>query len=197
MKEIYQRLWDFFSDAIIQAPIDMRRLEKIAQHNHMVFSTIPLNVLIDPSEEAQNYFPVERVYCYPRMMVPGYGASAHTPNTIVYNGWQSVGWYRQSCIFGQEWTEWPSKVGVEGVEADVLNYGHEWNSMLLWQAVKPLVCTLPIHLSIPPNVKLVGRYGQWRKGVLAHEAYVDTVNYLEGTRIQRKSASTTPPATFG
>jgi hypothetical protein len=32
-------------------------------------------------------------------------------------------------------------------------------------------------------VRLVGRYGQWRKGVLVHDAYLETTAYLEKSRV--------------
>lgn len=182
---IYRRLWNFFEDAIIEARIDVARLEKIAQHNHTVFSTMPLDKLLTVSEERRDeFYKTEKIFGYPRMMTPGY-RQPHGPNTIVYNGWASVRWYRQSSIFGQEWTEWPYNVEAEGVKEDVERYGHEYNPMLLWQAVKPVACTLPIHLLIPPNVRLVGRYGRWQKGVLSHEAYEDVVNHLEGASSTR------------
>jgi hypothetical protein len=199
MQQIYQRLWEFFSDSIVEVPVDLKRLDNVAKNNHVVFSSMPLNVLLDPEAKLQDHFACETVYVYPRMITPWAGTSPHGPNTIVYNGWLAVQWYRQSRIFGQEWTEWPYSVGAEGVEEDLVRYGHEFNPLLLRQVVKPVVCTLPIHLSIPPNVRLIGRYGQWRKGALVHEAYVDVVNHLEHIRkhvSEISSASMTSPRTF-
>jgi hypothetical protein len=191
MSEVYQRLWKYFEDVIIEAPVDLGRLEQIARHNFAVFSSMPLNVLLDPSQKASGHFKTEMVFTYPKMVTPGYKIG-RAPNVIVYNG-AGAGWYRQSRIFGKEWTEWPQRMGLEAIQAEITRYGHEYNSLAMWQVAKPVVCTLPVNLLLPPNVRLIGRYGQWRKGVLVHDAYVETTNFLESARSSASGTSHVTP----
>lgn len=71
-------------------------------------------------------------------------------NTIVYNGDPGDGWYRTSMIFGHPGTEWPFEVQQPSVKVR-----------------KPLYTDC----DCLPHIYRFGRYGQWYKPVLTHDAF--------------------------
>ncbi len=77
-------------------------------------------------------------------------------DTIIYNGEDHVPWYRTSRIFGHGALE--STVKMPGC----------------FSGVKPLSTNCDCY----PEIKRVGRFGQWKKGVLVHHAYHQTLEEL-------------------
>lgn len=84
-------------------------------------------------------------------------------NTIIYDGTDNVTWTRSSMIFGVGSTEW----GDEWINTDKV---FPYKTVVVR---KPLVtdCTC---FSDQPHVVFTGRFGAWKKGVLTHQAFVDT-----------------------
>lgn len=78
-------------------------------------------------------------------------------NTIRYDGTNGVSWYRTSLIFGHGSTEWGAGAPAR------LPYEDEIKSIK-----KPVWTDCNC---FDGHILHVGRYGSWRKGVLAHEAY--------------------------
>lgn len=78
-------------------------------------------------------------------------------NEIIYNGYEPVPWYRTSRIFGYGATEYPS--AVTGA----------------FTGAKPTGTNCDCH----PGIKRVGRFGQWRKGVLVHHAYQQAAELID------------------
>lgn len=77
-------------------------------------------------------------------------------NTVHYNGTDSAAWYRKANIHGYCTVEWPAwggrrKPPVSGVV----------------RVTKPL----STNCTCWPELIRVGRYGQWKKGVLVNHAY--------------------------
>lgn len=81
-------------------------------------------------------------------------------NTVVCNGLPQPEWYRASRIFGHSTVEWPWGAGPN--------------------AMAPAAVTKPIgnNCECWPDVRKVGRYGKWEKGVLVHHAYEETAQWL-------------------
>lgn len=75
---------------------------------------------------------------------------------IIYSGLRGHGWYRQSNLFGWKGIEWAYPVD---------------NAV---EIAKPLWSSFPG----VDGVLNVGRYGQWKKGVLVHDAYNDVMDYF-------------------
>jgi hypothetical protein len=77
------------------------------------------------------------------------------PNTVVCSGERDRGWYRISNVFGHTTAEWPidRKPPIDTVSA----------------VEKPISTTC----NCWDFADRVGRYGAWRKGYLAHQAYED------------------------
>lgn len=171
LREVYWRLWQEFLPDMDLTNIGMDEVQRIAKFSKLVFSTMPLNKLVDPENRFPQMFESQLVYCYPVAMV-----HPETGNIVVYDGTTMFSWYRSSVIFGSEWTEWPSSSQPLGdhhnaIEHDVVRVGAKYDSMKLWQALKPIRHHWNLSLLLPPNVLMAGRYGMWQKGVLTHDAY--------------------------
>lgn len=83
-------------------------------------------------------------------------------NTVVCSGSRDNSWYRKANILGFNTVEWPrdKRPPLENV-ASVL---------------KPV----STNCNCVPFVHRIGRYGNWRKGVLSHEAFYETFAGIEG-----------------
>lgn len=84
--------------------------------------------------------------------------------TVECNGHRDTGWYRAATVFGASTLEWPGerKPPVAGVV--LVN--------------KPLSTDCTCHENSGQFYRL-GRFGQWRKGVLVHEAYFRALEILK------------------
>jgi hypothetical protein len=84
--------------------------------------------------------------------------------SVVCSGRHETEWYRASNIFGYKTVEWPWRVhpplpGVAKVNKPIDNNCTCW-----------------------PTVTRLGRFGQWRKGVLVHHAFQDAVMVMESLK---------------
>jgi hypothetical protein len=75
-------------------------------------------------------------------------------NSVVCNGLHDVGWYRMSRVFDHNTIEWPirRKPPIEGIA----------------RVQKPISTNCDCW---DGQVEFLGRYGEWKKGVLAHQVY--------------------------
>lgn len=119
----------------------------------LIFSTIPRRILcVDPNHE----FGYARVYTMGDAPDLGVHVPVQVnPNTLVCSGEREVSWYRACHIFGHVTVEWPTvgrrKPPISGVV----------------EVQKPT----RTNCTCWPEISYQGRYGQWRKGVLVHDAY--------------------------
>jgi hypothetical protein len=81
-------------------------------------------------------------------------------NEVLYFGDEEHLCYRSSNILGHKSTEYPGNA--------ILTHGVS--------VVKPVRAVG----AYPADVCMVGRYGQWKKGVLVDDAYRDTLQVLGG-----------------
>lgn len=86
-------------------------------------------------------------------------------NTVLCNGNDAPRWYRAATVFGHSTLEWPAgkKPPISGVAA----------------VSKPLSTECTCHLGDGSRWLRVGRFGQWKKGVLVHTAYFDVMGWLK------------------
>jgi hypothetical protein len=82
-------------------------------------------------------------------------------NTVVCDGTGKNDWYRYARVFGYSTVEWPSKPPKLHHTAAVK---------------KPLSHDCGCF----PSITRMGRYGAWRKGVLVHEVYGETLDLMWG-----------------
>jgi hypothetical protein len=72
-------------------------------------------------------------------------------NTVICNGLDGPNWYRGAKVFGYSTVEWSGKLRGRGSVA----------------VQKPLESNCNCH----PGVEKMGRYGQWRKGILTSDVF--------------------------
>jgi hypothetical protein len=156
IREAYNTAWDLYKDLIINTPeIGPYAADQLTQNPefHRVISTIPAHHLClndrEHSFDSQDVWaigdaPERGVFC---------PVTEAKPFEVICNGSRDVGWYRNANVFGYRTAEWSGerKPPIEGIA----------------RVMKPL----STNCDCLPDVIRLGRYGQWKKGVLSHEAY--------------------------
>jgi hypothetical protein len=168
IRTAYDDLWDMYAPFVVDMPVratDLLPEGAIGSLGaDLVISSLPAPVLCLDMEGVTQHghaFEAQEVWAIGDAPERGVFNPITVPkNTVVCNGEPDVGWYRTANVFGRSTTEWPlkRKPPVEGVAL----------------VAKPLKTTC----TCQPNVRRVGRYGRWEKGVLAHTAYYDTNSLL-------------------
>ena len=131
--------------------IDASVIEKIMESASfdLVISSVPARALCD--DHCHEFYDAQVVVIEDTF---DYG-SVDAQNVIIMSGDLQDPWYRASHIFGHNFVEYPPDMASE--KGILLN--------------KPISTTCDCW----DEILRVGRYGKWRKGVLAHEAFEDTV----------------------
>jgi hypothetical protein len=142
-----------YEDAIIDMevkPGDMRELESEFSAD-LLISSLPLHSICEK----------DHIFLYADMYIKtGFPPGVQIPmNTIVYNGHESMPWYRASNLFGFESMEYGSNGHAEN--------GMRENPGWTYKGLKPTEHNCDCHA----HWMRVGRFGQWKRGVLAHHAY--------------------------
>lgn len=153
MQSAYNLLWGRFSFNISPMNIRPENVLALTQIFDAVFSTIPLKVLCQKNHS----FIDKAVY-----ISEGASEIERNENKIIWNGLEATRWYRQSNIFGHAYTEWPYDPGDRKVV----------------RIRKPI----KTDCDCQPGLLKLGRYGEWRKGVLSHHAYEGVVETLRGAK---------------
>lgn len=140
----YDTLWNANVQAINEADINPNWIDEHANEFELIISTVPRYLLC----KGMHQFPAQSVWIQP-------GAAPFIPEGEVhYNGERSPAWYRASNINGSGGIEW----STNGPKPPVEN---------LMRINKPLATNCDCY----PDIWKVGRFGEWRKGVLAHDAF--------------------------
>ncbi len=170
IRATYGFLWDLYWSRIKPAQWDLQNThvltEAIVVNYDMVVSSLPRPVLC--YDRMRHQFASKTIWAVGDAPERGVFAPFKVPDmSVVCDASPEVGWYRASTIFGYSTVEWsrPKKPPIAGVS----------------EVVKPLATDCDCW----PMIKHVGRYGQWKKGVLSHTAYFDTQQHLgKGVSIQ-------------
>lgn len=152
MRRVYNELWDRFESNIthrILLPSDVITLQ---EPNVLVVSTIPRPALCWKPHE--HFFEGQRVWI-------DYHQESPRDNLIIYNGVEDVPWYRSSHLFSWESIEYPDSFDVGS--------GSEF---------RPVTKPLQTNCDCLPGVAKLGRYGQWKKGILTHHVYWHAVGMI-------------------
>lgn len=88
-------------------------------------------------------------------------------NTIICNGRAVPSWYRAANIMHVKTIEWPVTDGRNHGKPPVRGVA---------QVSKPI----STNCDCWPNIRHIGRYGEWRKGVLVHHAYQRAEGFIKG-----------------
>jgi hypothetical protein len=85
--------------------------------------------------------------------------------TIEYNGTDYTGWYRSARIFGHTTCEWPAPPGKKRPP--------------LGGSLATVTKPISTNCTCWPKWTRIGRYGEWRKGVLVHEVFDKVTDLLK------------------
>lgn len=165
IRATYDQLWEMYSGFIQEVDLSdltgwgsvANFLKAITPAPDVVLSTVPAHLLCEKSEE--HVFRGVRVWA---TNVANFISPNDAENIVICSGFADQPWYRQSRVHGFMNTEYPEHARPPITEG-------------IWGVIKPIShnCTCA------PEILRLGRYGAWKKGVLAHEAFYDTYELLE------------------
>jgi hypothetical protein len=156
IRATYDHLWERYSHKIVDTMVSPAWLSELTGYHGdeycAIFCTIPWPQMCTKQHE----FASQEVWAMgdsDQQLVP-----IEVPgNTVVCSGDGATEWYRASNIFGYRTVEWPAATSPPLPGATKVN--------------KPL----SNNCDCWPTVTRLGRFGQWRKGVLVHHAFHDAV----------------------
>lgn len=148
MRQAYDILWDMYEPLIVDAPVDYESVRAMSKEGQVI-STIPKRAAC-PNPEAF-VWQSQPVWLEYGTNVP----TSADDMEIVYSGLVGDRWYRQSNMFGWRGIEYPA------------------------QQENAVEVSKPLYTSFEgdPDVIYAGRYGEWKKGVLVHDAFEKVINY--------------------
>jgi len=151
LERVYQMLWNMYEHRIYPVDFSMALAPMFLNHFNVskIISTMPLNRLQPHLEFFTETVLVDDTRCRSEV---GY-------NEIHYYG-DDAECYRSSWIGAHKSIEYPSNARLTGPAAVAVE--------------KPL----SFAGAPDPRVNMVGRYGQWQKGVLVDDAYERTLSLL-------------------
>lgn len=154
IRETYDALWDSYGKFVIDE--DLSRAGKIHAlaawaRPDFYISTVPAPLLCEQPHVCA--FRSEDIWSNDMEVM------AMSDNSVICNGEKAPAWYRSSKIQGHTTVEWP-----------------HWSRppISVTNVVKPLSTTCECN----PDIERMGRYGEWKKGVLSHSAFYNTVDLL-------------------
>ncbi|HEY7418509.1 MAG TPA: hypothetical protein VH593_25235 [Ktedonobacteraceae bacterium] len=158
LRAAYERLWlSFSATRLNEVRLNADVLDQIRRDFHYVFSTVPLKAICRSPWLHQ--FHTQRIYISTASDVHDWLPDS----TILWDGTWLRTWYRASHLFGVHGTEWGDSNKPPFPE--------------LITDRKPI--STSCNCWDDTNVVLVGRRGQWRKGVLTHHAYKKAMKLLK------------------
>lgn len=161
LSRAYDRLWGIYSGLITHEELHGEKVGQISPEFELVISAIPAPVAC----EAKHNFDRQGIYLV--------GHADVQPNTVLYSGRWSEGWYRMSNIQGEAWTEY-STYSMNRDRLNEAGWGNEW----IRKGIKPTGHDCDCH----PRLLRVGRFGEWKRGVLTHHAFEKTLEALTVAR---------------
>lgn len=178
---VYDQLWQMYSGGINEMTVTPTDLIGIQKDFDLVVSSIPRRALCAvqssaPSSEVPNghRFNGQSIRILKNQCaLPADWTGGNPEMTIFYNGSPQQSWYRSSSLWGHQFTEFGDGFQLPYEQDDVV------------YAFKPLShdCTCHTVKDVTkegmPKVIFVGRYGQWCKGVLTHDAFFGTLESLQ------------------
>lgn len=149
LQAVYDMLWGRFENEIWDFDIDMETLMDAVHNYDLVFSSIPLTVAC---VDPDHRFESQQVW------IEADVGNGPRNMTIIYNGLPGEPWYRGSTIFGHSFLE----------------FGSPRSTGFCVQKPLRTNCTCWQHETVR-----IGRYGEWKKGVLVTDAYKKAVEMID------------------
>jgi hypothetical protein len=160
LRDTYDRMWELLSAE--RANVATITATWIDQHLEQdtfdwIISSIPAPAICRAHAgliDAQHAFVSQTVVIWPECIL------GVPDNTVVYDGTVDRSWYRCSSLWGIGGTEWSDTVKNPPVGSPLI------------RVKKPLHTNCRCFEDL---VVRVGRYGEWKKGVLTHHAFTKTL----------------------
>lgn len=170
LRDAYEELWARYERYIYDGELRAANIGNILGdlQPDIVFSAVPAPVLCLAGE----LHTFSSVQCWAVGDAPELGQSVPfscAPFTVRCDATRDTGYYRVANVFGRTTIEWPGYRPKPPLE-DVVRF------------MKPLATNCDCW----PDIVRLGRYGQWRKGVLAHHAYAEAHNRLQQRHAQQE-----------
>lgn len=158
IRQAYYDAWSLYVDRIVHLEdITNEHVWSLAESKEFdrVISTIPAPNLCGDDRHVFDSQTVWAVGDAPERGI--FCPVPVAPFEVICDGTRDTGWYRAANVFGYKTAEWMGerKPPIEGVARIEKPISTDCNCM--------------------PGVLRLGRYGEWRKGVLAHDAYTKAV----------------------
>lgn len=164
LRSVYDKLWALLGDAINEADIDAQWIADHGTDFEFIINTIPRPALCRRRigmDEGVHRFTHQVI----KVAQPCGIAENYHDNIVVYDGTDNTSWYRSSKIFGVTSAEWSDRLSPPFTTVNVS---------------KPLATNCDCWRDAGPAPILhTGRFGLWQKGILTHDAFVDSVKYMQ------------------
>jgi hypothetical protein len=164
IRSAYSQLWAMYVSHGLSGVktttgrINADNIEGVLENYDLVISTIPAPALC--SNDAHD-FRTQDVWAVGDAPDLGINAPVEVENNkVVCNGLEDLNWYRASTVFGMTTVEWSGY--LQPVEQAVRVRKPIDHNCDCWET----------------RVVRMGRYGAWRKGILAHEVFENTRDLL-------------------
>lgn len=164
IREAYDAAWFEFGSEVLSWDFRPdRSIDRMASaiNPDVVISTIPAKLLCrNPEHE----FESAQVWSTDSVeRIGGFSERNGQPaidNLVLCSGMPDDWWYRASRIQGYENTEYPAAIQPRNPRR--------------WIVEKPIKTDCDCY----PGIERLGRYGSWKKGVLAHESYFEALGLV-------------------
>jgi hypothetical protein len=160
LRRIYELLHNRLDHLFIEEEVDREMIKTMSYDYDLIFNSAPAQ-LFASHENGSVVAMTEKVWIFTRQMVPM--DQAPEKGLIVYEGGDSVPFYRYSYLEGREAWEYPQTYDPGMEEAKLINK--------------------PLHINQPPlaaNIIPIGRYGKWKKGELVDSVFHEVSAVVHG-----------------
>jgi len=157
IRHTYDQLWAMYGPGVEEADISGIWMLKVLIPFDVVFSTVPLPVICVNRKHNFQSQAIAAIGDAPERGKYVPAAARELPEaTVICNGNPHPAWYRASRIFGYATLEWSLAPGSHAIAPSTAA-----------RVQKPIRTDCDCW----PSVTRLGRYGQWKKGVLVHHAF--------------------------
>jgi transposase len=153
LQAAYERLWVRFEDRIENRVVIGREIDEVLGDTDLCLSSVPARGIC--LKQDQHRFRAKPVNILTDPLI-------QVRNLVVYNGREGEPWYRASNLFGHSSVEYPAQFGANGY--------------------KPIDTNCDCHLD-QPGFHRIGRFGQWKKGVLVTHALHDAQRIVQTAKL--------------
>jgi hypothetical protein len=164
LRRMYQALWPAYEGGLLIGKVLPGDVEDIKKAYDAVVSTVPADALC-LAPDMGHFFTATEIWAAGDAPEIGIKLPYECPdNTVICNGEDQPAWYRMARIYGRLSIEWPGTLLMRPPIPS------------LARVRKPISTNCDCHL----DAKFIrsGRYGEWRKGVLVHNAFNTAYNFL-------------------